>query len=290
MTTKIRNNALFRKSLALLKQASRFVKRQKSVSSDYTESAPILANSFPKSGTHLLLQCLEQLPNIKNYGSFIASTPTLTFQERSKQDHVKLIRLMVPGELIPAHLFYHEMYYRELSRKNCILFFIYRDPRDVAVSEAFYLTFMNRWHRLHRYYASNLSTMDERISTAIAGISKPGFRYNYPNISKRFNRYRGWLNCSDVCSIKFEDLISEKRHFTLMQLFTFYYKGKENINKLEELVSEVEKKVSSTKPHTFRKGIAGEWQEHFTERHKDQMKEVAGELLIQLGYEKDLNW
>jgi len=38
------------------------------------------------------------------------------------------------------------------------------------------------------------------------------------------------------------------------------------------------------------KGQAGNWQRLFTEKDKSVFKEVAGELLVRWGYEKDLNW
>jgi hypothetical protein len=40
----------------------------------------------------------------------------------------------------------------------------------------------------------------------------------------------------------------------------------------------------------YRKGIAGDWKNHFTERDKEIYKEEAGELLIRLGYETELDW
>src|SRR5215218_4720549 len=40
----------------------------------------------------------------------------------------------------------------------------------------------------------------------------------------------------------------------------------------------------------YRKGIAGDWRNYFTERDKEIYKEEAGELLIRLGYERDLVW
>lgn len=39
-----------------------------------------------------------------------------------------------------------------------------------------------------------------------------------------------------------------------------------------------------------RKGIAGDWRNHFGREHVEVFKEIAGDLLIQLGYEKDFNW
>ena len=40
----------------------------------------------------------------------------------------------------------------------------------------------------------------------------------------------------------------------------------------------------------YRKGIAGDWKNHFTEEDKRVFKEEAGKLLIRLGYEKNLDW
>ncbi len=40
----------------------------------------------------------------------------------------------------------------------------------------------------------------------------------------------------------------------------------------------------------YRKGIAGDWQNFFTDRERDIFKEVAGDLLIELGYEEDHDW
>src|SRR5215203_1829910 len=40
----------------------------------------------------------------------------------------------------------------------------------------------------------------------------------------------------------------------------------------------------------YRKGIAGDWKNYFTARDRQVYKEEAGELLIRLGYERDLDW
>ncbi len=40
----------------------------------------------------------------------------------------------------------------------------------------------------------------------------------------------------------------------------------------------------------FRKGIAGDWKNVFTEKDKRDFKAVAGDLLIELGYEKNGGW
>jgi Sulfotransferase family len=40
----------------------------------------------------------------------------------------------------------------------------------------------------------------------------------------------------------------------------------------------------------YRKGIARDWVNHFSEADKNVFKELAGDLLIDLGYEKNLDW
>jgi len=40
----------------------------------------------------------------------------------------------------------------------------------------------------------------------------------------------------------------------------------------------------------YRKGVAGDWKNYFTEEDRRVFKEEAGELLIRLGYEEDLDW
>jgi hypothetical protein len=40
----------------------------------------------------------------------------------------------------------------------------------------------------------------------------------------------------------------------------------------------------------YRKGVAGDWVNHLTGANKTLFKERWGSLLINLGYEQDLNW
>jgi hypothetical protein len=40
----------------------------------------------------------------------------------------------------------------------------------------------------------------------------------------------------------------------------------------------------------FRKGIAGDWKNVYTEQNKQDFKAIAGDLLVELGYEEDNSW
>jgi len=57
-----------------------------------------------------------------------------------------------------------------------------------------------------------------------------------------------------------------------------------------QLKTPVDLKESLSRGDTKRKGIVGDWRNLFTQKHKDYFKEVAGQLLIDLGYERDMNW
>ena len=131
---KAKNIAVLRKASALSKQVPRTLKRLTSDLGEYRIMPPVLANSFPKSGTHLLLQILEAIPGVTTYGTFIASMPSITFKERSKLSHIRLLGKMVPGEIVPAHLFFHPHFRTNINNKSVVHFFIYRDLSDVSIS------------------------------------------------------------------------------------------------------------------------------------------------------------
>lgn len=289
MLSRIAKSPFMRKSLALVRKIPRSIKRLKSNHAEYRKNPPVLANSFPKSGTHLLLQIVEALPNLRNYDSFMASMPSFTFRERSLEKHLQLIHKILPGEVLPAHLFYHHHYNDALHKINCVHFFIYRDPRDVVISDAHYLAEMNRWHRMHKYY-NEIDNWEDRVARAIIGFNKPNFLYDYPNVAERFSRYRGWLEAPDVFLVRYEDLISSNRRKFLQEIAAFYLKRCEVEYSIDDIVSSMEDNINPETSHTFRQGGSGGWKDVFTDRHKIQMKKVAGDLLIDLEYEQNLEW
>ncbi len=42
--------------------------------------------------------------------------------------------------------------------------------------------------------------------------------------------------------------------------------------------------------HFYRKGVIGDWRNHFNEENVAIFKEIAGETLIAAGYEQDNDW
>lgn len=278
---------LIRKGASFLKQVPRFISRAIGA---WDTCPSALANSFPKSGTHLLIQILEGLPGIRNYDSFIASIPSIRFRQRSDRSILRRIGWIAPGEAVSAHLFYSPKYVEALEEKRCVRFFIYRDPRDVAVSEAHYLTYMNRWHRAHRYFAYQLHTDADRLMTAITGIPAGLVSYSYPNVRDRFEPYRGWLHDVDTFAVRFEDLVGPDRDEMIRRMVEFYSRKSNSTEDWDAVVTGCIRRIDASRSHTFRAGVSGAWRNVFKPRHTEAMKAVATDLLVDLGYEAKADW
>jgi hypothetical protein len=251
---------------------------------------PVLANSFPKSGTHLLAQLIEGLPGRVNYGAFLGSeTSSFQLRERSASNTCRFIRGFVPGEVIRGHLYYESLYAEELAKRNAVNYFVYRDPRAVVVSEAHYLREMNRWHRLAPYFR-RVPTVEDAITLSITGLNPPVPGIFYPNIAERFARYNGWLNSPTCLAIRYEDLVSESRTAVIRQMAELYARHCSVPIEIEACVRAMTTSIAPEKSHTFRSGKRSGWRSEFTSDHRRLFDEIAGDLLIELGYESDRLW
>jgi hypothetical protein len=103
---------------------------------------------------------------------------------------------------------------------------------------------------------------------------------------------------NNYAEVRYEDLL-EKPAEELERLFEFLGAdtSEEIVNRCVEANSfeALSGRERGSEDYTLgwrkhRKGIAGDWTNVFTERDKEIFKEEAGELLVELGYEKDHNW
>jgi hypothetical protein len=284
------HNGFVRKAARGLLYVPKCLDSLRATKDDLAARPPALANSFPKSGTHLLVQVIEGLPDRVNYGAFLASTvSSFQFRERSDENTCGFIRGFVPGEIIRGHLCYEPLYADELNKRHTVNYFIYRDPRDVVVSEAHYLRDMNRWHKLHPYFR-DAATMEDAIMLSINGLDPPVPGIPYPNIAARFNRYIGWLDRDDCLSIRFEDLVSEQQPEIIRSIAEFYAPRTQTSFDVEAATTHMRTLIAPKKSHTFRSGKKAGWQREFTAAHRARFAEVTGDLLLRLGYEPNYDW
>ena len=252
---------------------------------------PVFINSFPKSGTHLLYQLFEAREGLRDFGEFIASTPSFTLRQRSVANSLRLLNRVRPGEMFRGHLFHHEAFDRVLTERRVRHYFIYRDPRDVVCSEAHYLSRMNRWHKMHRKF-SQLPSDEARVELSILGESDLPSKVYYPDIGVRMGKYLPWLKSPSVLPIRFEDLVGDERREVIAKVGAhFIGVADKKDDRVEVFIANACDSISPERSHTYRSGGgAGKWREQFTDRHKELFKETAGELLIQLGYETSNAW
>lgn len=256
-------------------------------------SSPILfANSFPKSGTHLLTQVLQGFPAI---GPAVDSglPAVVTYQgdtgiHRSPAEILADLERLLPGDIAYGHV--HAL--TEVCEYACsdgfCTYFILRDPRDVVISHVHYVTEMEPNHAHHGYYAEELRSFDERLRTSILG--RPEVDIEFPDIHARFEPYLGWLDHPEVLALRFEDFL-EDRAGALGRVFDHAVgRGFPAMVARERAVQVLAEHIDPGRSPTFRSGKAGSWREQFSAENKLLFKEIAGELLIRLGYEQSLDW
>jgi hypothetical protein len=267
----------------------------------------LLGISFPKSGTHLLDQILLGFSNVapfaKRVHSFYAEYEGESGRKRSPEQAIAWLDSLRPRDVASAHLFARPEAVRRVCSPRFAPYFIFRDPRDVVVSHVFYVTDMEARHVHHEYYQS-LPDFDARLKVSILGRtdfraersrSAMSFGYaqdeyvEFPDIAGRFAPYLDWLNQPEVLTIHFEDLIHD-RAATLTHIMDHLLNRVPLTATRELILNSLETSINPKKSPTFRSGKTGEWKKHFTEEHKKIFKDVAGDLLVKLGYEKNNDW
>lgn len=257
------------------------------------EDEPIFfANSFPKSGTHLLIQVLNGFarlgPAVNSGLPAIVNYKGDSGEPRTADEILADLNRLRPGDVAYGHLHALPEVVSFLCRQGFATYFIVRDPRDVAVSHVHYVTEMAPKHAHHAHYTQELQNFDERLRTSILG--RPDWDEPFPDIGKRFEPYLGWLVRPEVCTLRFEDFVGDQKT-CLLRVIDFAVDRGFSLNCEKGLA--VEALASGIDPHnspTFRKGKVGGWRERLTPEHKRLFKEVAGDALIRLGYEQDYDW
>ena len=256
-----------------------------------TDGWPALIGiSFPKSGTHLLDQILlgfsKVAPFSRRLHSFFAGYEGESGRKRSLIETTAWVDSLRPLDIASAHLFAWPEVLERLATPAYLSYFIFRDPRDVAVSHVFYVTEMEKRHVHHEYYAA-LPDFNARLSASIIG--RPDAGVEFPDIAARFAPYLGWLDHPAVMPIHFEDLVNDRP--AALERIVDHFLARVPLAVPRSRIHEVlESSINPAKSPTFRSGRTGEWKQHFTPQHRAMFKEAAGDLLIRLGYEKDNDW
>ncbi|WP_394172686.1 sulfotransferase domain-containing protein [Guptibacillus hwajinpoensis] len=243
---------------------------------------PFFVNSIAKSGTHLLRPLLEGVPNLK-HDAFIYPGHLHQLDE-----HRKILSKLKPNHFANGHLFHSQEYVQMIKQLHLKQLFLYRDPRDIVVSYAyFFMRFPD--HPYRRFFTENNMSVKERCSYFINGNLTGGLVR--PNINNWYRKFLGWKNEDGVLPISYESLVhsdfSQKEQ--LARILHYLNVDKQSLE-IDKVIEQMQRNADPSKSLTYRKGTSGDWQKEFDADLKSDFKTVAGDLLIELGYEKNKNW
>jgi hypothetical protein len=261
-----------------------------------------LLNGFPKSGLHYAELMMRPLAHQMPAGQMRATPFVGTFAGNSfttEWADTELFMYHVSG-LKPGHYFWSHvgwqypveafLYYLGVAH-----IVIYRDLRDVAVSQAHHVLSDDEIlaHPDKELYR-NLGGFDEALEAVIVGIDR------YPGVAERWGHWAPWLEADWVYPFQFERARQDPHTVAAEMLeygigrssaifgYNLKARGPSFDVMVDKMVESSERRELST---TFRKGEVGNWREAFTEKHKRLFKENdRDDWLIKLGYENDRDW
>jgi len=286
---------------AILRKKIKFFFDFKTQTSNYTSSLnPIIIGGCPRSGTtlgraligahpkiaspqrecHILLgikkraslQEAFELTDSEISELFKQSSDVVRFCESvfklyMRKCHKKLICVKAP-----AHIYFIEKMFRYFPGMKFI--HIIRDGRDTACSL--------RTHPKRKLVAGKF------VAT---NVKKP-FAYCIRRWVSAINQGVKGRNYNNYIEIKYEDMVKD----TVRTMETLYgFLSLEMISE-EELLGFYKKEIPEKHPSNIEigrplyEGSVGKWKQQIKLREKLLFKKMAGDLLIQLGYEKNLNW
>ena len=192
------------------------------------------------------------------------------------------------------------------------IFYMVRDGRDVMVSAYYYylvlLESMDKNNKDTSYFKRNLNFENiEDIKNNLPKFIKFMFTHR-PSRFIRFSYEGNWSdfneewynyykkNKSKVIMVRYEDLLkdTEKELIRILNLLDVFEIKNERVEKIVEEYSfrrQSGRKQGEENTKSFlRKGIAGDWKNKFTKESAGIFDYYAGDMLIELGYEKDRGW
>lgn len=241
----------------------------------------VILNSIPKAGTHMLESMLEEIPHLRNAGM-----QTLSCWDEIDNRLLRKVSRIGHGEFATAHLTALPAVVDIVQERKIKVIYLIRDPRDVIISFAKYVTEIDKTHIAHRYLTS-LADEASVINACIIG-GHPGI----PRIDELLERFSSWERLDNTLSCRFESLVgqagggsSERQRETIIDILEHL-----DVKPDDKVVKSMENALTTKPTSTFRKGKIGNWQQHFNEGHKAIFKEYAGDWLIKYEYENDKSW
>ena len=192
----------------------------------------------------------------------------------------RLLETLQPGQILVPHLHYSKERWEIIQRSEVRAIFIIRDPRDIVVSSAFYIS-KKKGHPLHRYLY-DVKNVEDKLRLLIKGNQAMRQAVGYLPLEEELRRFKGWLDAGYMI-VRFEDLVNEETRVKTMAGL-YEYLGIQ-IDKLT--LAHIAHNLVSPNSPTFRSGVYGQWMQYFTEELKALFDQTMGCALEWYGYERE---
>ncbi len=259
---------------------------------------PIIVISIPKNGTNLIKMFLLSIPGMSSRTHFPSGIQSISNLKTTMDSNKKILLKAKPGEVYSWHLPYDKEFSKWLDDHNFKKIFIYRDPRDYAVSLLHFI--MNNPPHLPPYpfldMFSKLNSDDERLMACICGYGENAEKSiitenHLPNIKQIYNQYMGWINDDNTFCLKYEELCysetSKEQMFKTSSNILHFLGLNPKITSDETLQELLTTGLDHKKSPTFRSGKIGAWKKCFSPNHIEAFHQISGSLLNQLNYKEE---
>jgi len=268
-------------SLATLRAARGAAKRAALGPWWWATKRRVLLTSVPKCGTHLLRRLLNVIAiPARREVEWDITPEDLDAALRERR-----------GSAVVGHVLARPEIRRFVADTRTRVLFIYRDPRDQVVSHLFHFR-RDRKHPLHPLFRDELGDDDAALLAVIRGV-RVSETAHVPRVDLLYGGFRGWLDDPSVCWSTFERLIGPRGGGSVDDQLREVRALLRHLGfplASPAIVRMVARRVFDPGSPTFRIGQIGSWRKYFGPQHCTAFKEVAGQLLIDLGYERSLDW
>lgn len=259
--------------------------------------------TIPKSGTHLLEKCIRLMykknttppkedPPKNGTGKpkkcvKISSTQFLKDQEKRRKGPKN--GFQPPGSVHLAYTADREKFAKKCAHATLLLI---RDPRDQIVSFTKFACDKSKY---------GTSDFNDMLLDFIDGKQRKDVYSMKQHIhsdamwsfgvAEYYKLFLPWMAVDNVYTVHFENLVGAEGGGSTQAQMQELLNIAHHLNiKLSPAKLEYISRNLFGGTSTFSKGQIGSWKKYFTEEHKQAFKIAAGQLLIDLGYETDINW
>ena len=261
-----------------------------------------LLNGFPKAGLHMLEQMVRVIlapSQVGRGGSPWIGTYKWSGWSMLWQDmrhYLWRLSCLERGTYLKGHNGYHADIANLLRYGNIAHIFLFRDLRDVAVSQAHHIWDKNtRWQHEHKDLYRALGSYDAVLMAVIEGLGP------YPGVVERWAEYAPWLENEHALRLEYSQMRGNMEKAArvialfLIQKATELLEGANyGVEIAHEEMDKLAKRMvaAAEQPSlTLRKGVSGGWQDDFTEAHIEAFKRSDKDgWLVRLGFEENEDW